>query len=94
MKKLFTLLNEIYEDGTNDIQSLIAVTILGSMENNQELLANSVDYMCKDMVSPVIQVNKYLASKAGKKAKGKLKNPPPFKPKKESKGNPITPQPA
>ena len=30
MRKLFNLLNDIYEDGTNDTQSLVAVTILGS----------------------------------------------------------------
>ena len=49
MKKLFGLLNEIYEDGTNDIQGLIAVSILGALNNDQELLANCVDFMCKDM---------------------------------------------
>ncbi|HZK38880.1 MAG TPA: hypothetical protein VFD23_01860, partial [Clostridia bacterium] len=80
----------IYEDGTNEIQSLIAVSILGSLGNDQDLLANCVDYMSKDMLSPVIQVNKFLASKSGKGAKMRLENPPPYKPKKAKRENPIT----
>lgn len=85
MKKLFQVLNEIYEDGTNDTQSLIAVTILGELNNDQILLARCVDYMSETMAPPVIEVNRYLASAAGKKAKKKLKNPPAYKPKKEKK---------
>lgn len=85
MKKLFQVLNEIYEDGTNDTQSLIAVTILGELNNDQILLARCVDYMSETMAPPVIEVNKYLASAAGKKAKKKLLNPPAYKPKKEKK---------
>ena len=90
MKKLFNLLNDIYEDGTNEIQSLIVVSILGSMNNDQLLLANCVDYMSKDMLGPVVQVNKYLASASGKGAKMRLENPPPYKPKKAKRENPIT----
>ncbi len=86
MKKLFNLLNDIYEDGTNETQSLIVVTILGQMDNDQEMLANCVDYMCDDMTSPVINVNRYLASKAGKSAKMRLENPPKYKPKKKKAG--------
>lgn len=85
MKKLFTLLNEIYVDATNETQSLIAVTILGEICNDQVLLANCTDYMCDDMMGPVIRVNKYLATGKGKKAMEKLKNPPPYKPKKAKK---------
>lgn len=85
MKRLFNLLNEIYDDGTNDIQSLIAVTILGALDNDQELLANCVDYMSKDLCATVIQVNKYLASNGGKGAKMRLENPPKYKPKKKKK---------
>lgn len=89
MRRLFNLLNEIYEDGTNETQSLIAVTILGAMDNDQEMLANCVDYMCKDMTSPVINVNKYLASRGGKGAKMRLENPPKYKPKKAKKNKGI-----
>lgn len=85
MKKLFQVLNEIYEDGTNDTQSLIAVTILGQLDNDQILLARCVDYMSETMAPPVIEVNRYLASGAGKKAKKKLLNPPAYKPKKQKK---------
>ena len=85
MKKLFQVLNEIYEDGTNDTQSLIAVTILGNLNNDKILLARCVDYMSETMAPPVIEVNRYLASPAGKKAKKKLENPPAYKPKKEKK---------
>ena len=85
MKKLFQILNEIYEDGTNDTQSLIAVTILGGLNNDKILLARCVDYMSETMAPPVIEVNRYLASAAGKRAKKKLENPPAYKPKKEKK---------
>lgn len=81
MKKLFNLLNEIYLDGTNDTQSLIVVTIMGALNNDQELLARCVDYICPDMLSPVIQVNKFLAS--SKSARLRLENPPKYKPKKK-----------
>ncbi len=85
MKKLFQTLNEIYEDGTNDTQSLIAVTILGALNNDQILLARCVDYMSETMAPPVIEVNKFLATSAGKKAKKKMQSPPPYKPKKKKK---------
>ena len=85
MKKLFQVLNEIFEDGTNDTQSLIAVTILSNLNNDKILLARCVDYMSETMAPPVIEVNRYLASAAGKKAKKKLANPPAYKPKKEKK---------
>lgn len=85
MKKMFQILNEIYEDGTSDTQSLIAVTILGQLDNNKILLANCVDYMSETMAPPVIEVNNFLATAAGKKAKKKLANPPAYKPKKEKK---------
>ncbi len=85
MKKLFQTLNEIYEDGTTAVQGLIAVTILGELNNDQILLARCVDYMSETMAPPVIEVNRYLASGAGKRAKKKLQNPPAYKPKKEKK---------
>ena len=83
MRKLFNLLNEIYDDGTNEIQDIIVVTILGQLNNDQELLANCVDYMSVDMTSPVIQVNKYLAK--SKSARMRLENPPKYKPKKKKR---------
>lgn len=36
VKKLFKMLNEVYEDGTNEVQDIIGVTILGEMKNDPE----------------------------------------------------------
>ncbi len=85
MKKLFNLLNDIYPDATNETQSIIAVTLLGELGEDQVMLANCCDYMCDDLMGPVIKVNKYLSSARGKKAKAKLKNPPVYKPKKQKR---------
>lgn len=87
MKKLFNLLNDMYENGVNDVQSLIVVTILGSMNNDETMIANCVDYMSDELCVNVIRVNKYLASSAGKNARMRLENPPRYKPKKEKKPN-------
>lgn len=85
VKRLFKLFNEIYDNGTNETQSLICVTILGSVENDMELLARMVDFMSDDLKSPVIKVNEYLASRDGRGARMKLENPPIYKPKKAKK---------
>lgn len=85
MKRLFQILNDIYENGTNDTQSLIAVTILGELNNDKILLARCVDYMSETMAPPVIEVNRFLSTSAGKRARKKLLNPPAYKPKKKKK---------
>ena len=82
MKKLFNILNELYDDGSSEVQDIIAVTILGELNNDTELLAVCVDYMSETMAPIVIAINKYLATASGKKAKSKMLNPPPYKPKK------------
>ena len=87
MKRLFNLLNEMYDNGVNDVQSLIVVTILGEMHNDEALIANCVDYMNDELCVNVIRVNKYLASSAGKSARMRLENPPRYKPKKAKKPN-------
>lgn len=84
-QKLFRILNDIYENGSNDTQSLIGVTILGEMNNDPELLATAKEYMCEDMSETVVLINKFLVSKKGKRQKEKMKNPPAYKPKKEKK---------
>jgi len=84
-QKLFRVLNDIYENGSNNTQSLIAVTILGEMNNDPALLETAKEYMCEDMCDTVLLVNKYLATSKGKRAKEKMKNPPAYKPKKEKK---------
>ncbi len=90
MKKLFNILNSVFDDGTNETQSLICVTILGKMDNDPQLIANASEYMEKFLADPVIAVNKYLASPTGKRAKKKLKNPPLYKPKKKKKNNMLS----
>ena len=84
MKKLFKLLNDIYEDGTNDTQSIVAVTILGcALSENADLIANAEEYFSDTMKEPVTEIIKYL--KKSKSAKMRLENPPLYKPKKEKK---------
>jgi len=85
MKRLFGLLNEVYENGVNDVQSLICVTILGTLEGDEVLLARCADHMSTDLAPVAIRVNRYLATGAGRRAKQKLDNPPLYKPKKEKK---------
>ena len=85
LKKLFNLLNEIYDNGTNDVQSLIVVSILGELKNDETLIARCVDYMSDELCVNVIRLNKYLYSKSGKSARMRLENPPRYKPKKQRK---------
>ncbi len=89
MRKLFNCLNEIYNDGTNEVQGVIVITILGSIRNDEQLLANCVDYM-DDMTLAVIEANKYLAK--SKQANNKLENPPAYKPKRQKKKSSILSQ--
>lgn len=80
-KKLFRMLNEVYEDGTNEVQDIIGVTILGEMKNDPKLMAVADKYMSDYMSGPVHEINK-ITAKNGSLVK-KLKNPPPYKPKKK-----------
>lgn len=81
-KKLFKMLNEVYEDGTNEVQDVIGVTILGAMQNDGEMMAVADKYMSDYMSGPVHEINK-LTAKQGSSLMKKLKNPPPYKPKKK-----------
>lgn len=84
MKKLFKLLNDIYEDGTNDTQSTVAVTILGcSLAENPDLVDTAKEYFSETMYEPVCEIIKYLSK--SKSARLRLENPPLYKPKKEKK---------
>lgn len=82
LKKIFKLLNDIYENGTNSAQDLIVVTIMGEMKNDPVLIETADKYMCEYMTGAVHEVNKILSKS---KYTNKLKNPPPYKPKKEKK---------
>ena len=87
LKKLFKILSEIYENGSNDVQDLVVVTILGEIDNDKELLEKCREYITDDdFYETLVAVNKYLASPAGKKAKELMKNPPAYKPPKKKKG--------
>ena len=82
MKKLFKLLNDIYEDGTNDTQSIVAVTILGcSLADNPDLIDIAKEHFSETMSEPVSEIIKYL--RKSKSARMRLENPPVYKPKKE-----------
>ena len=84
MRQLFKLLNDIYEDGTNDTQSLVAVTIIGvSISDNMELLKNCEEYFSDTMREPVTEIITYLSKSKG--AKLRLANPPLYKPQKQKK---------
>ena len=82
-RKLFKMLNEIYEDGTNEVQDIIGVTILGEMKNDEKLMAVADEYMSDYMSGPVHEVNKL--TKKNSPLTRKLKNPPAYKPKKQKK---------
>lgn len=82
-KKLFKMLNEVFEDGTNEVQDIIAVTILGEMKNDKDMMAVADKYMSDYMAAPVHEVNKITAKK--NKWTKKLSNPPVYKPKKAKK---------
>lgn len=81
LKKLFKMLNEVYEDGTNDVQDIIGVTILGEMKNDKDMMETADKYMSDYMSGPVHEINK-LTQKNSSLTK-KLLNPPPYKPKKK-----------
>lgn len=83
MKKLFNILGDIYEDGTNEVQSVIAVTILGEINNDPVIMQNIMPYLTDTMLEPVLAANKKLAS--SKSSRMRLANPPAYKPKKQKR---------
>lgn len=86
IKKLFRILSDIYENGSNDVQNLVVVTILGELNNEQELIDRCLaEVTDEDFSNTIVAVNKYLASSAGKKAQELLNNPPKYKPPKKKK---------
>ncbi len=87
LKKLFKILSDIYENGSNDVQDLVVVTILGEIDNDKELLAKCREYITDDdFYETLVAVNAYLATPAGKKARKLLENPPAYKPPKKKNG--------
>ncbi len=82
-KKLFKMLGEVYEDGTNEVQDIIGVSILGEMKNDPKMMEIADKYMTDYMAGPIHEINKLTAK--NNKWTRKLKNPPPYKPKKQKK---------
>lgn len=80
-KKLFKMLNDVYEDGTNEVQDIIGVTILGEMKNDSRMMEVADKYMSEYMAGPVHEINKI--TRKNNSLTKKLKNPPPYKPKKK-----------
>lgn len=84
MRKLFNLFNEIYEDGTNDTQSLVAVTILGvCLADNKDLVDVAMPHISESMQTPVTEIVAYLTK--SKSARMRLEHPPVYKPQKQKK---------
>ena len=85
LKKIFNTFNTFYEEGDNDIQSLIAVSVLGvSMAKDDGLLQNCESFMEDDLHDAVLPVIKYLKG-SGKKQLDVFANPQPYVPKKFGK---------
>ncbi len=85
VKKLFSLLNEIYSDGTNEVQSLIVVTILGEAGRDSEAHKIILENISDLMIENFIHVSSILSK--SKSSNMRLSNPPVFKPKKTKKKN-------
>ena len=83
MKKLFNILGEVYEDGTNEVQSLIAVTVLGGINNDPHIIQQIMPYLTDTMLEPVLAANERLAK--SKSSQLRLQNPPKYKPKKQKR---------
>lgn len=81
LKRLFNILGEVYEDGSNEVQSLICVTVLGPIQDDPELIQRIMPYLTDTMLEPVISVSERL--KKSKSARLRLENPPKYKPKKK-----------
>ena len=84
-KKFFMMLNDVYEDGLNEVQDLIAVVIMSRMEDKPEYLAIADKYMSDYMRPTIHQINKLMAGKSGQKYRERMAHPPAYKPKKEKK---------
>ena len=83
LKRLFNILNEVFEDGSNEVQDLIVVTVLGSIDYTDEMYNTVLEHISDTMMEPFINVRKYLAK--SRSARMRLENPPKYKPKKQKK---------
>lgn len=81
LKRLFNILGEVYEDGTNEVQGLICVTVLGPIKNDPVLIQRIMPYLTDTMLEPVLMVSERLQKSSS--ANLRLENPPAYKPKKQ-----------
>ncbi len=87
LKKLFAILNEIYEDGSNEVQDIIVVTMLASYELDNDMHQKILDNASDTLVEPFIRVSKIL--KSSRSSRMRLENPPKYKPKKQKKKSSV-----
>lgn len=85
-KKLLKMICEIYEDGTNEVQDIIAVGIMSHMDNKEEYYKVVDPYMSDYMKPTIHSINKMMSGSSGKRYKSKMANPPKYKPPKKKKG--------
>ena len=73
IKKLFKALGEIYEDGTNEVQDIIGVTILGEMKNDPQLMeiACMVLFFCYGTAGAPHPTKKFLQMQGAMWASGR-----------------------
>ncbi|MBR5774341.1 MAG: hypothetical protein IKY44_05750, partial [Clostridia bacterium] len=72
VKKLVGMFNELYDDGSNDVQQIICVTLLGQFSADAQAIEKLDTHMSDSLKKSVHNVNKYLASGAGKKKRIQL----------------------
>lgn len=83
LKKIFNAFNIFYEEGSKDVQGLIAVSILGiNFAEEPVLFEKCSDYMDDDLRDAVQPIMTYLNSASGKKKAKLFHNPKPYKAKK------------
>lgn len=72
IKKLINMFNELYDDGSTEVQQIICVTLLGQFSEDEKSLEKLDKYMSESLKKSVTNVNKYLSSGMGKKKRIKL----------------------
>lgn len=76
MKKIFNAFNIFYEEAEKDVQSLVAVSILGAnFAKDPSLFEKSESYMEENLLGAVKPIMEYLRSPMGKKKLKAFDNP-------------------
>lgn len=82
-KKLFNAFNIFYDEGSKDVQSLIAVSVLGTkLLDEPELLDGCSEFMSEELSSAVLSVIAYLKTPSGKAKLKRFHEPVAYKAKK------------